>query len=53
MLKLAGYQDRLTEAVLQILILIVRANSSKLTLGYSQLRTNLNPHAAVLGELFE
>ena len=53
MLKMGSYNDRLTQAALQVLILAVKSNQSKLTVGHEQLKFSLQPHGLVLSELFE
>lgn len=53
LLKLGGYDDRLTHVILQILLLTVQHHHSKLTVAYQHLKAALQPHAVVLSELFE
>jgi len=48
MLKLGSYADRLTQTVLQVLLLALKSNTSRVTVSYDQFKNSLQPHGVVL-----
>lgn len=53
MLKLSGYNNRLTEVAVSVLLQLIQANDNRLTVGHEQLKAALLPRVQILGEIFE